>query len=59
MVVEWRMRPEAADDHWLEAIVGCAVATSIQGVILPGTDAKGVPRKGPMRPSATRRGRRR
>jgi len=53
------MRPEAADDHWLEAIVGCAVATSIQGVILPGTDAKGVPRKGPMRPSATRRGRRR
>ena len=37
-VDEWKMRPERADNHWLDGLVGCAVAASIQGVVLFGTD---------------------
>jgi hypothetical protein len=37
-VDEWKSRPEATDNHWLDCLVGCAVAASIQGVTLPGTD---------------------
>ncbi|HIK95517.1 MAG TPA: hypothetical protein EYG03_26530, partial [Planctomycetes bacterium] len=37
-VDEWKIRPERADNHWLDGIVGCAVAASIQGVVLFGTD---------------------
>jgi phage terminase large subunit GpA-like protein len=37
-VDEWKMRPSAVDNHWLDGLVGCAVAASIQGAILPGTD---------------------
>jgi hypothetical protein len=36
-VDEWKLRPEAHDNHWFDGIVGCAVAASIQGAILPGT----------------------
>ncbi|MHB1035928.1 MAG: terminase gpA endonuclease subunit [Pirellulales bacterium] len=39
-VDEWKLRPEATDNHWLDGLVGCAVAASIQGVVLPGTDGK-------------------
>lgn len=37
-VDEWKIRPERGDNHWLDGLVGCAVAASIQGAILPGTD---------------------
>jgi len=59
VVDEWRMRPEAQENHWLDGIVGCAVAASIQGAILPGTDAKAAPKAGPMKLSAMQKGRRR
>jgi len=59
VVDEWRMRPEAQDNHWLDCLVGCAVAASIQGAILPGTDAKSPTRAGPMKLSAIQKGRRR
>ena len=36
-VDEWKLRPEAHDNHWFDGIVGCAVAASIQGAVLPGT----------------------
>lgn len=36
-VDEWKMRPERGDNHWLDGLVGCAVAASMQGVVLPGT----------------------
>jgi hypothetical protein len=40
-VDEWRIRPERADNHWFDCLVGCAVAASIQGVsmetVLPPT----------------------
>jgi phage terminase large subunit GpA-like protein len=36
-VDEWKWRPEHGDNHWLDGLVGCAVAASMQGVSLPGT----------------------
>jgi hypothetical protein len=39
-VDEWKWRPERADNHWFDGLVGCAVAASIQGAVLPGTDGK-------------------
>ncbi len=39
-VDEWKLRVEGLDNHWLDCIVGCGVAASIQGAILFGTDAK-------------------
>jgi hypothetical protein len=36
-VDEWKWRPEHGDNHWLDGLVGCAVAASLQGVSLPGT----------------------
>nr|BDD44605.1 hypothetical protein 12 [Flavobacteriaceae bacterium] len=36
VVDEWKVRPEAADNHWLDGIVGCAVAASVLGAALPG-----------------------
>jgi phage terminase large subunit GpA-like protein len=39
-VDEWKLRPTRPDNHWLDCLVGCAVAASIQGTVLAGTDAK-------------------
>jgi len=35
VVDEWKPRPEAQDNHWLDALVGCAVGASMQGAALP------------------------
>ena len=35
-VDEWKLRPERADNHWFDGLVGCAVAASIQGAALIG-----------------------
>ena len=48
-VDEWKLRAAAVDNHWLDCLVGCAVAASIQGAILPGTDAKAAPRRSRVR----------
>ena len=37
---EWRLRQPGLDNHWLDCLVGCAVAASIQGALLFGTEAK-------------------
>ena len=37
-VEEWKMRPEAKDNHWWDGIVGNAVAASMVGCVLAGTD---------------------
>ncbi len=34
VVDEWKQRPERRDNHWLDCLVGAAVAASIQGVSL-------------------------
>jgi hypothetical protein len=38
-VDEWKIRTPGADNHWLDCLVGCAVAASMQGAVLFGTDA--------------------
>jgi hypothetical protein len=42
-VDEWRLRQPGLDNHWLDGLVGCAVAASMQGAVLFGTDAKRPP----------------
>lgn len=37
-VYEWKLGP-ARDNHWLDCVVGCAVAASMQGSVLFGTDS--------------------
>ena len=44
-VDEWKPRAEAVENHWLDCLVGSAVAASIQGTILPGTDVKPLPKR--------------
>jgi len=39
VVDEWKIRATAPDNHWLDCLVGCAVAASVQGAVLPGTEA--------------------
>ena len=37
-VDEWRLRVASSDNHWLDGLVGCAVAASMEGVELPGLE---------------------
>ena len=39
-VEEWKMRPEAHDNHWFDCMVGNAVAASMCGCVLDGTDQR-------------------
>jgi hypothetical protein len=57
-VDEWKLRPEATDNHWLDCLVGCAVAASIQGAILPGTDHHLSPKRSRIKLSDLQRGKR-
>jgi hypothetical protein len=44
-VDEWKMRVESADNHWLDCLVGCAVAASMQGAsVLGESTTPGKPR---------------
>ena len=51
VVDEWKLRPERPDNHWLDCLVGAAVAASEQGCVLPGT----APREGPKKPRRRRK----
>jgi hypothetical protein len=42
-VDEWKVRPERPDNHWWDALVGCAVAASIQGAAWSAAGALGEP----------------
>jgi hypothetical protein len=46
---EWKLRTPGADNHQLDCAVGCAVAASMQGAVLFGTDIRGGMRKPPLR----------
>jgi len=37
---EWKLQTPGADNHWLDCLVGCAVAASMQGAVLFGTDVR-------------------
>lgn len=39
-VQEWKLKPTRPDNHWLDCLVGCAVAASMCGVALEGMDKK-------------------
>jgi hypothetical protein len=39
-VDEWKLRKPGLDNHWLDCLVGCAAAASMQGCILFGTDTR-------------------
>ena len=41
-VREWSVLPTKPDNHWLDCLVGCAVAASVLGVRVPGQGAKPV-----------------
>jgi hypothetical protein len=43
-VDEWKARPEQPDNHWLDCLVGSAVAASIQNVTLLGAELRAVSR---------------
>jgi len=44
-VDEWKARPEQPDNHWLDCLVGTAVAASMQGALLFGTDRPSAPKR--------------
>lgn len=56
-VDEWKLRAAGLDNHWLDGLVGAAVAASIQGAVLFGTESKPVQRLR-VRLSELQRGRR-
>ena len=58
VVDEWKIRAGGPDNHWFDCLVGCAVAASIQGAVLPGTDAKPAEVRQRMRLSELQRSRR-
>jgi hypothetical protein len=39
-VDEWKLRLSGGENHWFDCLVGCAVAASMQSVVLPGTEYK-------------------
>lgn len=44
-VDEWKLRTPGTDNHWLDCLVGCATAASMQGAVLFGTDVRRVARQ--------------
>lgn len=57
-VDEWKIRPEQPDNHWLDCLVGCAVAGSIEGVTLLGASKQPERRSRRIRLSEVRKARR-
>ena len=44
-VDEWKLRATGLDNHWLDCLVGAAVAASIQGASLFATEPRATPRR--------------
>ena len=57
VVDEWKLRAGGPDNHWLDCLVGCAVAASIQGALLPGTGGSTAVVRQRIRLSEIQRGR--
>jgi phage terminase large subunit GpA-like protein len=57
VVDEWKLRAAAPDNHWLDCLVGCSVAASIQGASLPGVEARPAEPRQRLRLSEVQRGR--
>jgi len=39
-VDEWKLRATRPDNHWLDCLVGCAVAASVQGAALASVEVR-------------------
>jgi len=57
-VDEWKLRLASADNHWLDCLVGAAVAGSIQGAVLFGTGSKPTARRPRIKLSSLREAKR-
>lgn len=57
-VDEWKLRLSGADNHWLDCLVGAAVAASMQGAVLFGTDSKPRAKRARVRLSELQRAKR-
>ena len=57
-VDEWKLRATRPDNHWLDCLVGCAVAASIQGATLAGVESRSVQSRQRVKLSELQRGRR-
>lgn len=44
-VHEWKLLPAKPDNHWLDCLVGCAVAASMLGCVVPGSEPVKVAKK--------------
>ena len=55
-VDEWKLRVDGLDNHWLDCLVGAAVAASMEGAVLFGTDQKAPAARGRIRLSELQRG---
>ena len=53
-VHEWKQKPNHPDNHWLDGVVGCAVAASMCGVALMGNTAKAAPPAEKKKPARNR-----
>jgi len=56
-VDEWKLRATRPDNHWLDCLVGCAVAGSIQGASLAGLESRAPVARGRVKLSELQRGR--
>jgi len=56
IVDEWKAKPGKPDNHWFDCLVGCAVAASMQGAVLFGTDQKAAPKRERLKLSTLQRG---
>ena len=45
VVHEWKLRPNAIDNHWLDCVVGCTVAASMVGCALAESSGSGAPKE--------------
>ncbi|MFQ5734316.1 MAG: terminase gpA endonuclease subunit [Planctomycetaceae bacterium] len=54
-VDEWKARPDQPDNHWLDCLVGCGVAASIEGSQLPEMAATKTVRRGRLKLSQLRK----
>lgn len=45
VVDEWKLKAIRPDNHWLDGLVGCAVAASMEGVKLFGTQGEGTEKR--------------
>ena len=55
-VDEWKLKPDRADNHWLDCVVGCCVAASIQGADLIGKKTRRLASDGEKEKKKRRRG---